>query len=304
MSAIPRPSGASYVTDGGLETDLIFNRGFDLAEFAAFPLLADERGRAVLVDYYAGYADVARRAAAGLVLAAPTWRSNPDWGERLGYDAHALDRVNRDAIVFLREVRDGLGDLDVVLSGVVGPRGDGYVAGERPDVEEAARYHRAQIDSFALGGAELVDAITMTTAEEGTGVALAAAAAGLPSAISFTVETDGRLPDGTWLGDAIRLVDEAAPVAYFGINCAHPQHILPALDGGDWTARVAQVRPNASTKTHAELDDADELDAGDIELLTSTMDRLRAQLPGLSVVGGCCGTDARHVGAMWGVAAP
>ncbi len=302
MAVVPRPSGAPYVTDGGLETDLVFNRGFDLPGFAAFPLLADERGRTALADYYAGYAAVARRAGAGLVLAAPTWRSNPDWGERLGYDARGLDQVNRDAIAFLGELRDSLGDLDVVLSGVVGPRGDGYVAGERPDAGEAARYHGAQVESFAAAGADMVDAITMTTAEEAAGVALAAAKVGLPAALSFTVEIDGRLPDGTLLAEAVRRVDDAVAVAYFGVNCAHPQHIAPALDGGGWTARVAQVRPNASTKTHAELDEADELDAGDIDLLTSSMDLLRARLPGLSVVGGCCGTDARHVGALWGVA--
>lgn len=303
MDTIPALAGGPYVTDGGLETDLLFNRGFELPDFAAFPLLADARGRAALTDYYGTYAAVARHAGAGLVLAAPTWRANPDWAARLGYDDRALDRINQDAIAFLRSLEDDHADLAVVVSGVVGPRGDGYVAGERPDVQEAARYHRAQIASFAAAGADIVDAITMTTADEATGVALAAAAVGLPAAISFTVETDGRLPDGMPLGEAVDRVDAAAPVAYFGINCAHPRHMMPALGDGRWAARIAQVRPNASTKTHAELDASDELDAGDIGLLAASMDEVRRHLPAISVVGGCCGTDARHVAALWGVSA-
>jgi len=170
-------------------------------------------------------------------------------------------------------------------------------------VSEAAAYHRSQIESFAAAGADLVDAITLTTPHEAAGVVVAANAAGLPVAVSFTVETDGRLPGCPTLREAIRWVEDTGDVAYFGINCAHPQHIAPGLDRDDWTWRIAQVRPNA-TRTHAELDDAEELDAGDIGLLVSTMDGLRPRLPGLSVIGGCCGTDVRHVAALWDVADP
>ena len=295
-------SAGTYVSDGGLETDLIFNRGIDLPEFASFPLVEDDRGRELLRDYYDGYAAVARRAGAGLTLESPTWRANPDWGARVGYDAAALDRVNRAAIGFLDRLRESYTDLeDVRTLGVIGPRGDGYVAGERADPAEAAEYHRGQVEAFAAAGVDVVAAYTLTGPEEGIGIARAARQAGVPVLIGFTVETDGRLPDGTPLREAVALVDaEDAPDGFI-VNCAHPTHIAPALEDGDWLRRIVQVNPNASTLSHAELDAAEELDAGDLGLLTSSYDALRARLPGLAVVGGCCGTDARHVAALWGV---
>jgi S-methylmethionine-dependent homocysteine/selenocysteine methylase len=295
-------SAGGYVSDGGLETDLIFNRGVDLPEFASFPLVEDDRGRGLLRDYYDGYAAVARRAGAGLTLESPTWRANPDWGARVGYDAAALDRVNRAAIGFLDQLRESYTDLeDVRIIGTIGPRGDGYVAGEKADPDEAAAYHRGQVEAFADAGVDVVAAYTITGPEEGIGIARAARQAGVPVLVGFTVETDGRLPDGTALREAVALVEaEDAPDGFI-VNCAHPTHIAPALEDGDWLGRIVQVNPNASTLSHAELDAAEELDAGDLGLLTASYDALRAQLPGLAVVGGCCGTDARHVAALWGV---
>ena len=295
-------SAGGYVSDGGLETDLIFNRGVDLPEFASFPLVEDDRGRGLLRDYYDGYAAVARRAGAGLTLESPTWRANPDWGARVGYDAGALDRVNRAAIGFLDQLRESYTDLeDVRIIGTIGPRGDGYVAGEKADPDEAAAYHRGQVEAFADAGVDVVAAYTITGPEEGIGIARAARQAGVPVLVGFTVETDGRLPDGTALREAVALVEaEDAPDGFI-VNCAHPTHIAPALEDGDWLGRIVQVNPNASTLSHAELDAAEELDAGDLGLLTASYDALRAQLPGLAVVGGCCGTDARHVAALRGV---
>ena len=295
-------SAGGYVSDGGLETDLIFNRGVDLPEFASFPLVEDDRGRGLLRDYYDGYAAVARRAGAGLTLESPTWRANPDWGARVGYDAAALDRVNRAAIGFLDQLRESYTDLeDVRIIGTIGPRGDGYVAGEKADPDEAAAYHRGQVEAFADAGVDVVAAYTITGPEEGIGIARAARQAGVPVLVGFTVETDGRLPDGTPLREAVALVEaEDAPDGFI-VNCAHPTHIAPALEDGDWLGRIVQVNPNASTLSHAELDAAEELDAGDLGLLTASYDALRARLPGLAVVGGCCGTDARHVAALWGV---
>ena len=196
-----------YVSDGGLETDLIFHHGVDLPEFASFPLVEDERGRDLLRGYYDGYAAVARRAGAGLTMESPTWRANPDWGARVGYDQAALDRVNRASVELLRKLCDSYGDLeDVRVIGAIGPRGDGYVAGERADPDEAAAYHRAQVEAFADAGADVVAAYTLTGPEEGVGIARAARAAGIPVWVGFTVETDGRLPDGTALADAVAMV--------------------------------------------------------------------------------------------------
>src|SRR6476661_68288 len=269
VMALPQLAGRRMVTDGGLETDLMFHHGVDLPEFASFPLVEDDRGRALLRDYYDGYAAVARRAGAGLTLESPTWRANPDWGARVGYDTAALARVNRAAIAFLDGLRESYADLeDVRIIGAIGPRGDGYVAGERVDPDEAADYHRGQVEAFAAAGVDVVAAYTITTPEEGVGIARAARRAGIPVLVGFTVETDGRLPDGTLLRQAVALVEAEEAPDGFVVNCAHPTHIAPALEDGDWLRRIVQVNPNASTQSHAELDEAEELDAGDLGLLT------------------------------------
>ena len=274
----------------------------ELPEFASFPLVEDEAGRDLLRRYYDGYADVARRAGAGLTLESPTWRANPDWGAKVGYGPDDLDRANTGAIRFLQSLRDSWADVeDVRIIGAIGPRGDGYVAGERADPDEAADYHSAQVEAFARAGADLVAAYTLTGPEEGMGIVRAARSAGVPVLVGFTVETDGRLPDGTTLADAVARVEEADAPDGFIVNCAHPTHIAPGLEPGDWLGRIVQVNPNASTQSHEELDAAEELDAGDLDLLRSSYDALRPALPNLRVVGGCCGTDASHVAALWGV---
>ncbi len=291
-----------YVSDGGLETDLSFNRGVDLPQFASFPLIETVDGRDLLRSYYDGYADIARRAGAGLTLESPTWRANPDWAASIGYDAASLNRVNREAIEFLDQLRRSYRDLDDVrIIGAIGPRGDGYVAGAKTDPDEAAEYHSQQVEAFASAGADVVATYTLTGPEEGIGVARAARRAGVPVLIGFTVETDGRLPDSTPLSEAVARVEAEVDPDGFIINCAHPTHIAPALTDGEWLRRIVQVNPNASTLTHAELDAAEELDTGDVDLLVRSYDELRAQLPGLAVIGGCCGTDTRHVAALWGV---
>ncbi|MFJ3393023.1 homocysteine S-methyltransferase family protein [Leifsonia aquatica] len=290
----------TWVTDGGLETDLIFNHGVDLPEFAAFPLVDDATGAALLANYYAQYAAIAAAVGVGLLLETPTWRANPDWGRALGYDARALDRVNRESVGL---VRAAIADADVRetrVSGCVGPRGDGYRAATF-DADHAADYHAPQVRSLQAAGVDLVHAMTMTTPAEAIGVVRAARSAGVPVAVSFTVETDGRLPDGSTLADAISAVEAADPADFYGVNCAHPLHLLAALDGGAWQAHLEFFRPNASVLSHAELDAAEELDAGDLPLLVSATDTVREHLPGLAVLGGCCGTDSRHVAALWGL---
>lgn len=286
-----------WVTDGGLETDLLFHKGLDLPEFAAFPLVEQPQGAQVLTAYYREYAAVASAAGAGLVLETPTWRANPDWAAKLGYDADALCRVNRAAVELVRSVQT---DVPTRVSGVLGPRGDGYIAaGHRAD--DAAEYHRLQIDSLAAAGVDVVHAMTLAEVAEAVGVVQAARKAGVPVGVSFTVETDGRLPDGTPLREAVEQTDAQAPADWYGVNCAHPTHLRPALDGAGWQARLQCLRPNASTLTHAELDVMEELDEGDRNLLSTTAADLLALLPSVTTLGGCCGTDASHVAAMWGV---
>jgi S-methylmethionine-dependent homocysteine/selenocysteine methylase len=299
---LPQLSGRPVVTDGGLETDLIYHHGADLPEFAAFPLVDDERGRELLLRYYGEYVGVANRAGVGLQLDTPTYKASAGWGARLGYTPDELRRVNRDAVTLLQRLRDRAGLDTLLISGCLGPRGDGYVADDAVDPDDAATYHAPQIRAFADAGADLVTVLTLTGTGEAVGVVRAARSAGLPVAVSFTVEVDGRLPDGTPLSAAITAVDAASGPDYFMVNCAHPTHIAPGLaDSGDWRSRIVGLRANASVRSHSELDASTELDEGDPVELARAQDALRPRLPNLALLGGCCGTDARHVAAMWGV---
>jgi homocysteine S-methyltransferase len=301
-AGLPQLSGIPVVTDGGLETDLIYHHDVDLPDFAAFVLVDDDRGRDLLRHYYGDYVDIARRAGAAVQLETPTWRASRDWGGRVGYSSAELRRVNRDAVALLQSVRGQAGLEAFLISGCLGPQGDGYVAGEAVDPDDAAAYHAPQIEALAEAGVDLVTVLTMTGTSEAVGVVRAARAAGLPVSVSFTVEQDGRLPDGTPLSTAITEVDAEGGPDYFMVNCAHPTHIAPGLsESGEWRSRIVGLRANASTRSHEELDAATELDEGDPIELTTAQDALRPRLPNLALIGGCCGTDARHVAAMWGV---
>jgi len=284
-----------------METVLLFRRGIDLPCFAAFPLLASDAGTNELRSYFEPYAQIAGERGIGLVLDTPTWRANADWGDRLGYDAERLADANRKAVRLIAQVRDDHSPTSVVVCGAVGPRDDAYRPSSLMTAADAERYHSAQIETLADTGADMISGLTLTYTDEAIGIVRAARQAGIPVAVSFTVETDGRLPGGTALGEAIRRVDaetDGAP-AYFMINCAHPTHFLPVLErGGDWIGRIGGVRANASRKSHAELDEADELDEGDPTELADQYRVLHSLLPAATVVGGCCGTDHRHVEAI------
>jgi homocysteine S-methyltransferase len=296
---LPQLAGGTFITDGGMETTLIFDDGIDLPDFASFVLLDDANGIAVLRAYYTSYLEIAAQHGVGIVLDTPTWRANPDWGDRLGYSAAELADVDRRGVALLEELRataDGV--PHVIISGCIGPRGDGYRVDKAMTAEEAQRYHERQVATFADTAADLVSVLTLTYADEAVGVARAAQDTGIPSVISFTVETDGRLPSGQSLREAIEEVDDQTQgsVAYFMINCAHPTHFAPVFDeDGGWRNRIRGLRANASEKSHAELDEADELDAGDPVALAGHYRELQKRLPNLNVVGGCCGTSERHV---------
>jgi homocysteine S-methyltransferase len=304
--AVPQSRGALFLSDGGLETTLVFERGVKLPHFAAFPLLADERGKQLLVEYYKPYLTLAARTpGAGFVLETPTWRASADWGERLGYDAAALAAINRQAGEFCNQLRRTWAprvEGDIVVAGIIGPRGDGYVPEPPGSAGESAHYHQPQAEALRQGGVDMLIGATMTSSAEAIGIARAAGAVGLPVALSFTVETDGRLPSGETLGEAIERVDAdraGTPPAYFGINCAHPSHFDAALArGGAWRQRIRAVRANASARSHAELDAAEALDAGDPDDLAQRYVRLRDPLPALNVLGGCCGTGEAHLKAI------
>lgn len=300
---LPQLRDQLFLTDGGLETTLIFHDGLDLPYFASFDLLKDDAGFERLRDYFRRYAGIARDQGMGLVLEAPTWRANPDWAARLGYDAVALADANRKAIGLMLEVRDAFetAQSPMPISGNLGPRGDGYRVDARMTVEEARAYHAPQIKTFAQTDADLVAAFTMTYVEEAIGIVLAARDAQMPVVISFTLETDGKLPSGDTLQRAIERTDAETGgyVSYFMINCAHPTHFERELKhGGAWTQRIHGLRANASKRSHAELDESTDLDAGNPVELGHAYRALGKLLPKLRVIGGCCGTDHRHVAAI------
>lgn len=299
-NGLPQLDGALFLTDGGIETTLIFHQGLELPEFAAFDLVKDEEGTEALRRYYTPYATLAREHGLGFVLESPTWRANPDWAVRIGYGVAELDTMNRKAIALMEEIRDEheTPETPFVISGCIGPQSDGYQPATTMSAGDAEDYHTTQSATFADTAADMITAVTMTYADEAIGIVRAAHRVGLPVAISFTVETDGRLPSGQPLGEAIDQVDgeTAGAAAYFMINCAHPTHFADVLvDGAAWVERVRGLRANASTKSHAELDDAVELDEGDPADLAAQYAALSRQLPHLNVFGGCCGTDYRHV---------
>lgn len=297
---LPQLEGGLFLTDGGIETTLIFLDGLELPHFAAFHLLRDAAGTEALRRYYRRHAAIARDNGVGFILESPTWRASADWADKLGYAPEGLDEANRKAIALMRELRREFetARAPMVVSGCVGPRGDGYDPGRVMSPKEAEDYHHRQVRIFAEEGVDLATAITMTSSNEAMGVARAAQAAGLPVVISFTVETDGRLPTGESLKEAIEGVDRAASPgpAYYMINCAHPTHFDQALpEGEDWTRRIRGLRANASRCSHAELDQATELDDGDPVELGAQYRALRRRFPNINVLGGCCGTDHRHI---------
>jgi S-methylmethionine-dependent homocysteine/selenocysteine methylase len=299
-SGLPQLGDELFLSDGGIETTLIFHHGLDLPAFAAFVLLRDEAGTDELRRYYAPYLKLAREAGVGFVLESPTWRASPRWAAELGVSEQELDELNRKAIALMEELR-GEAAGTAVISGCIGPHDDGYNPTTKLTAAEARHYHATQIATFADTAADMVTAMTITYADEAIGLALAARDAGIPVAISFTLETDGRLPSGQGLGEAIAEVDEAtdAAPAYYMINCAHPTHFEAVLEpGANWLDRVGALRANASIKSHAELDEAEELDEGDPVDLAERYAAVRDRLPKLSVLGGCCGTDHRHVGEI------
>jgi S-methylmethionine-dependent homocysteine/selenocysteine methylase len=291
-----------FLSDGGMETALIFLQGQELPHFAAFVLLDSPEGRAELVRYYERFLPIAQDRGTGFVLDAATWRASLDWGRLLGFERSRLAAANVDAVALVAALRDRweTPPAPIVLNGVIGPRGDGYKAG-RMEADEAEDYHGFQVEVFAGTEADMVSAITMNTVNEAIGIARAARAHAMPCAVSFTVETDGRLVDGTTLRAAIEATEAATDgsPAYYMVNCAHPTHFEPALAAGEaWVERIRGVRANASRKSHAELDEAETLDEGDMADLGRRYHSLTRAFPRMRILGGCCGTDHRHLAAI------
>lgn len=299
--ALPHLHDQLFLTDGGLETTLIFHRGVELPDFASFHLLRSPGGEELVRDYFRAYGDIARRHGTGLILDTLTWRASTDWVSRRGLSPADFVEIHQRAVQVLADLREEFAPVPTVISGCIGPRGDGYVPGAMMSVRHAEAYHQPQVDALADTEADMLCAMTLNYAEEAIGITHAARRAGMPIAISFTVETDGRLPTGQTLGSAIQVVDAATRgyPAYYMVNCAHPTHFAHLLDPREpWVSRVRGLRANASCMSHAELNDSAVLDTGNPEELGAAYAEIKQRLPHITVMGGCCGTDARHVEAI------
>ncbi|MEZ5679943.1 MAG: homocysteine S-methyltransferase family protein [Erythrobacter sp.] len=298
---LPQLSHKLFFTDAGIETDIIFNRAMEIREFAAHTLLADKCGREVLREYFRGFIELADRFDAGLVLDTVTWKAHRHWAKDLGESVPFLHQANRDAVAFIAALREEATNAQpIVLNAPIGPRGDAYAPEQRISADSAEAYYAEQLGWLAETEIDMVTGLTFTQASEATGLVRAAAKVHLPCVISFTVETDGHLPTGETLRDAIAQVDGETGngPAYFMVNCAHPDHFAPALQAGDWRKRIRGIRANASRCSHAELDEADTLDDGNPAELAEQYAQLRDRMPWLNVFGGCCGSDLRHVTAI------
>ena len=298
-TGLPQLDGGLYLTDAGIETDLIFNKGIEIREFAAHTLLDDRAGREALADYFRGFLTLARDLGVGFVLDSQTWKAHPHWADSLQASEADLASANREAIEFIAGIRaeftDNVGP--VVLNGLIGPRGDAYAPEAAVAIDEAEAYHATQMGWLADTDVDMVTAMTFTQSDEAIGAVRAAQAVGLPIVVSFTVETDGSLPTAESLGHAIESVDAATnrAVAYFMVNCAHPDHFSDVIGDFEWARRIRGIRCNASRKSHAELDEAETLDDGDVRELAAQYGDLAKAMPWVNVFGGCCGSDLRHV---------
>ena len=270
--------GKTYITDGGLETSLIFHEGYDLPHFAAFDLLRTLKGKQSIADYYRRYLNIAKGYGAGFIFESPTWRASKDWGDLMGYSDVALDAINHEAISMLKALADNEDSkTDCIISGCLGPRGDGYDPSQIMTAAEAEAYHSQQIRSLSAAGVDIISAITMTNIAEAIGITKAAMACSI---------------------EAVDAATGGGPI-YFMINCAHPTHFIDKIEGIEqWKSRIRGIRANASKCSHAELDEAEELDDGDPLEFGEDYKALKEALPNLQVFGGCCGTDHRHIEAL------
>lgn len=297
---LPQLAGKICITDGGMETDLVFHHQLDLPYFAAYDLLRHQQGYDTLFDYYKSYAELALKYKLGLILETVTWRANADWGAKIGDSLQDLEKFNLQSVKLIEHIREEYEDEDapIVISGCLGPRGDGYTPSQTMSVSEAQDYHSTQIATFAKSNADMIAGLTLNYVEEAIGLTLAAQEHGLPVCISFTVETDGKLPTGDTLAQAIHAVDQATndgPV-YYMINCAHPTHFSHLFHTQErWLNRVKGLRGNASCLSHAELNESETLDEGSPTQFGAELGALKSLSPHITVLGGCCGTDYRHI---------
>jgi S-methylmethionine-dependent homocysteine/selenocysteine methylase len=298
----PRKPGLLYLTEGGVETEIMYKWGHKLPHFAMFTLLDKPEAMADMKSMFARALEVAATQKTGLVLSSLDYRASPDWAALLGISADGLRDVHFRTVAFMKEVAAPFVEKipDLVFSGVIGPRGDAYGKGGGITEEEAEDYHTPQLKNLRDAGADMACALTFNNIPEAVGVARAAKAVGIPLGLYFTLNSKGTLGSGPTLKEAVESVEEITQGApsYYGLNCSHPLEFMESLEDGDWLKRVRSIRPNAVRMEKVALCKLGHLEDGDPEELGQQMGDIRQKFPQMDILGGCCGTDERHLGEI------
>ncbi len=293
-------SGEYFLTEGGTETEIMYRHGFELPEFAMFPLLDTPKAVRALRSIFRAHLDVAAEFGLSFLLTGLDYRASPDWGAKLGYSPQALSDANMQSIEFLREISEGYeGQIPrLLIGGCLGPRGDAYGLNQNITAESAEDYHAVQLETLKKSGVDFAVAATFNNVPEAVGVSRAAARIGVPLFVSLTLDSTHRLKSGPSLGDAITEIDalagEAAPEFYL-LNCSHPLEYEPALDDGKWIKRLRGVRPNASKMEKIALCKLGHIEDGNPVELGEQIGDLSYRYTHMDIFGGCCGTGDSHL---------
>lgn len=304
QAQFPNPyPGELFLTEGGTETEIMYKHGFELPEFAMFPLLENPIAVTAMRDMFRSQLDVAAEFAMSMLLTGIDYRASPDWGAKLGYSPHGLAQANIQSIEFLRELAGEYnGQIPrTLIGGTIGPRGDAYQLNRTITAAEAEDYHSVQLATLKQAAVDFACAATFNNIPEAVGVARAAKKIGVPLIVSLTVDSSSRLKSGPTVADAIQAIDfeaaDAAPISYL-LNCSHPVEFEPALTAGPWTSRLHGFRPNASKMEKLALCKLGHLEEGDPVELGRLMGGLARRYPHMNVWGGCCGTGDTHLRAI------
>jgi homocysteine S-methyltransferase len=303
QTTFPVRSGeALFLTEGGIETELMYKWRFELPHVAVFPLLDNPDAVAVMRGIYRRSLDVAAAHGMSAMLTGLDYRASPDWGGLPGYSQEALVEANHQAIDFLRELaREYNDDLPrVLVGGIIGPRGDAYELNRTITADAAEDYHATQLTTLKQADVDFAAAMTFNNIPEAIGVARAATTIGVPLVISLTVDSTSRLKSGPTVAEAVETIDaetDGAPACYM-LNCSHPVEFEPGLTDGDWIRRLRGFRPNASKMEKIALCQIGHLEEGDPVELGRLMGDLARRYPHMDIWGGCCGTGTVHLGEI------
>lgn len=257
-------------------------------------LIYDEKGRCELKKLYNDYLQVGLDADLPFIMFTPTWRAN---FERVKNSRVPLS-INADAVKFMKQIR---GDKnteksEILIGGMIGCKNDCYKPQEGLSVAESEQFHSWQIIQLAKAGVDFLVAETLPNINEAMGIAKAMSHTDLPYIISFVINRDGYVLDGTDLFTAIAIIDSSArqvPIGFM-VNCSYPAFLHASEQPAGVFDRLIGYHANASSLDHNDLDGAEVLHAEDVAEWGAEMLLLNRNY-GVRLLGGCCGTGVEHL---------